>query len=34
MAAINDESIRAVEEVIALCRQVREERAFGEEAST
>lgn len=27
MAAINDESIRAVEEVIALCHQVRQQRA-------
>lgn len=26
MAAINDEAIRAVEEVIALCEQVRQER--------
>lgn len=34
MAAINDESIRAVEEVIALCEQVRQQRAYEAEAAT
>ncbi len=33
MAAINDESIRAVEEVIALCEQVRQQRAHGSDAT-
>lgn len=32
MAAINDESIRAVQEVIALCEQVRQQRSSGNEA--